>query len=392
MPPTTVRAAALAAALLSLSLSACGKKDGEEFTPPPTEVGIVIVEEHPVPVDLTYMARTAGVREVEVRARVGGILQRRRYEEGSRVRQGDLLFRIDPATYEAEVAHARAQLGAENARLQEARRERDRIAPLLSQGLVSRRDHDQAMAAFEAAEAAVAGAEAFLKRAELDLSYTEVRAPISGLTSLERRSEGSLISMDGDSNLLTRIVQTDPLYIEFAMPASEAALVRGALGKEGVHVVAVMADGQALAQTAALTFVDAAVDQNSGTVQARATLPNKEGKVLPGQFLRARIAGVTLPSAAMVPSRAVLRSPMGTMVWVVGEGDKVQARPVQLGDSIGNDVTVLSGLQAGERVIVDGIIKVQPEAVVKPVISGSEQEQQAPQQPAQQPDQPPAGH
>lgn len=355
------------AAVVSLSLcllAACGHKE-QPMQMPPAEVGIITVEERPIPIDLTYMARTAGVREVEVRARVGGILQRRQYEEGTRVQEGALLFRIDPAPYEAEAARAHAQVGVAQAQLEQTRRDRDRVEPLLAKGLVSRREHDQAVAAFESAEAATNAAKAALKTAELNLSYTEVRAPISGLTSRERRSEGSLISMDGDSNLLTRIVQTDPLYIEFSMSAAEAALVRGSMGQKGVHVAVIGADGKELPQTADLTFIDSAVDQASGTVQARATLPNKDGTMLPGQFVRARIVGVTLPKSAIVPSRAILRSAMGAMVWVVGAGDKVESRPVQLGDSYGNNIAVLSGLKTGERVIVDGIFKVNMEKIMK---------------------------
>lgn len=366
MTPTLMRPSAHLAVLLPFAfLAACGNSGPPPAMPPP-EVGVVTVEERPAPVDLTYMARTAGVREVEVRARVNGILQRRQYEEGTRVKEGALLFRIDPAPYEADASKARAQVGVAQAAYEEARRDRDRAEPLLSKGVVSRRDYDQAISGFESAKASLDAARAALKTAELNLSYTEVRAPISGLTSRERRSEGSLISMDGDSNLLTRIVQTDPLYIEFSMPSAEAAMIRGSIGKEGVHVVAIGADGKELTQQAKLTFLDTAVEQSTGLVQARATLPNKDGAILPGQFLRARIVGVDLPKMAVVPSRSVMRNPMGAMVMVVGEGDAVQPRPVQLGDTYGNDVAALSGVKAGDRVIADGLFKVDMQKLFDP--------------------------
>ena len=364
---SAVFARAVAVAAIVLITASCGSKP-EGDAPPPPEVGIVTVAEKPVPVELSYMARTAGVREVEVRARVSGILQRRLYKEGAAVKEGAVLFRIDSAPYAAEAARARAQVAVESARADEARQQKDRAEPLLAQGVVSRREYDQAIAAAASTEAALQAAKAALRKAQLDLDYTEVRAPISGITSREARSEGSLVNAGDDSALLTRISQTDRLYVEFAMPVNEATLVRNALQREtGAKVVVQGPDGRDLAQTAQLEFVDTLVDQGSGTVQARATLPNDGSTLLPGQFVRASIQGITLPQAAVVPSRAVLRSPMGAMVWVVGAQNKVEPRPVKLAQTVANDTVVSSGLKAGERVIVDGVIKVQPGAVVKPV-------------------------
>jgi membrane fusion protein (multidrug efflux system) len=350
-------------------LTASCAKDPGHGAFPPAEVGVVTVSERPVPVELGYMARTVGVREVEVRARVSGILQRRLYTEGSRVKEGDLLFRIDAAPYAAEVERLRAQVGVETARAAEARQQKQRAEPLAAQGVVSKREYDEAIAAAASTEAALEAAKAALRKAQLDLGYTEVRAPISGLTSREARSEGSLVKSDDDTALLTRISQTDKLYIQFAMPVNEAELVRSALrqGKSPVEVAVQSVEGHDLSQKAALEFVDTLVDANSGTVQARATLVNDKTSLLPGQFVRARVTGITLPNATVVPGRAVLRSAMGAMVWVVGAENKAEARPIQPGQTLANDIVVNSGLKSGERVIVEGIIKVQPGAVVKPV-------------------------
>lgn len=357
----------LAFAAAALVTAGCGDKT-QQGGPPPPEVGIITVQDRPVPIELTYMARTAGVREVEVRARVSGILLRRLYTEGTRVKEGDVLFRIDPAPYQAEVARARAQVAVEQARAAEAQRQRERSDPLVAQGVVSRREYDEAVANAESARAALNAAKAALRKAQLDLDYTTVRAPIDGLTSRETRSEGSLVNAGEDSALLTRISQTDRLYVEFAMPVNEALLVRSASqDAKGAQVIVQTPEGRDLPQPAVLEFVDTLVDQGSGTVQARATLPNTGAGLLPGQFVRARISGITLPKATSVPSRAVLRSPMGAMVWVVGQDNKVQPRPVQPGQTTGNETVIASGLKAGERVIVDGVIKVQPGAVVRPV-------------------------
>lgn len=362
----------ITAAALALLTASCGKGPPQGGMPP-AEVGVVTVEQKPVPIELSYMARTAGVREVEVRARVSGILQRRLYTEGSRVKEGDLLFRIDAAPYAAEVERARAQVGVEQARAAEARQQKERSDPLVAQGVVSKREYDEAVAAAATTQASLEAAKAALRKAQLDLSYTEVRAPITGLTSREARSEGSLVSAGDDSALLTRISQTDQLYVQFSMPVNEAEMVRGALQKQvPIEVIVQSAEGKDLQQAAKLEFVDTLVDPTSGTVQARATLPNgKDSLLLPGQFLRARITGITLPQATVIPARAVLRSPMGAMVWVVGAGDKVEPRPVQPGQTLGNDVVVNQGLKSGERVIVDGVIKVQPGAAVKPVAAGA---------------------
>ena len=217
-----------AVAALALVAAGCGNRGEQGGAMPPPEVAVAEVTRGNVPTLLEYTGRAVGSRDVEVRARVSGILLERRYEEGSDVRQGELLFRIDPEPYRAAAAQARAELGVAQARLDEARRQRDRILPLFAQNAASQRQRDEVVSQFEVAQANVAAAQARLRTAELDLSYTEVRAPIGGLTSREVRSEGSLVAAGTESSLLTRIVQTDPIYVEFSVPEAEAARVRKA--------------------------------------------------------------------------------------------------------------------------------------------------------------------
>jgi len=349
-------------------LSGCGAREGGQTAPPPPEVAVVTVEKGNLPLNLAYTGRAVGSREVEVRALVSGILLERRYEEGRAVRQGEVLFRIDPDRYRAAVERAQAELGVERAKLAEARRQRDRIVSLLEKNLVSQRQLDEAVSAFEVAEANTAAAQAQLRTAQLDLSYTEVRAPIGGLTSRETRSEGSLVTAGDESSLVTRIVQTDPIYIEFTLPETEAAQVRARLATGSAPLVRVEVQGGAqLAEPAKLTFVDNAVEATSGTVRARAVMPNPDGRLVPGQFVRAQLDGVEIPDAVTVPRRAVMSSAQGSFVWLVGEGDAVALQPVRLAGMVGERAVIAEGLAGGERVILEGVLKVQPGVKVKTV-------------------------
>jgi membrane fusion protein (multidrug efflux system) len=333
---------------------------------PPAEVSALEVQPRDLPLEIEYAAQLRGVREIEVRARVSGILLERRYEEGEAVKAGDLLFRIDPAPFRAEAERARANLGVQQASLQQATRDRDRILPLVDQKVASQRDRDTVVAAYESARAAVAAGEAALRSAELNLSYTEVRAPIAGLTSREVRSEGSLVTAGEDSSLLTYIVQADRLYIDIALPEGDAALVSAAHeARPGAVVVRVIdARGAPLGPEAKIEFIAPRVDEATGTVAVRAVLDNAANVLLPGRVVRTRIEGVSVAGSLVIPKRAVMHGAQGPFVWVIGAGEQAAPQPVQLGASAGNDVVVASGLSAGNRVVVDGILKVQPGAPV----------------------------
>jgi len=365
MQTQTAPGIALAALFAAVALTGCGAREDGPMAPPPPEVAVATVTNGDLPLELAYTGRAVGSREVEVRALVSGIVLQRRYEEGSAVRRGDVLFLIDPDRYRAAVEQARAELGVEQARLAEARRQRARLESLVERNLVSQLQLDEAVSAFEVAEANTAAAQARLRTAELDLSYTEVRAPISGLTSREVRSEGSLAIAGDDSSLLTRIVQTDPIYVEFSLPEREAAQVRARLAVGRAPTVRLgLEDGAEHPTAATLTFIDNAVEPGSGTVRARAVLPNANGRLVPGQFLRAQIDGVVVPGAVAVPRRAVMSSAQGNFVWLVGEGDVAELRPVRLDIAVGDLAVIAEGLTGGERVVVEGVLKVQPGAKV----------------------------
>jgi len=356
----------LLALLLPLAALAagCGRSQSQQGGDmPPPEVGVVQVTRGNLPIPLEFTGRAAGSREVEVRARVDGILLERRYREGGEVREGDVLFHIDPEPYRAAAAQARAELGVAQARYEEARRQRDRIVPLFDQNAASRRQRDEAVSQFEVAQANVAAARARLRTVELDLGYTDVRAPISGLTSREVRSEGSLVQAGSEASLLTRIVQVHPIYVEFTVPEAEAARIRRSPGQLVAKLL--LDEDRADAVAGRLSFVDTSVEPGSGTVRVRAQFDNADRRIVPGQFVRVRVEGLVESDAVAVPRKAVMSSAQGNFVWVVGADDTVQLQPVRLQGDAADLALIGEGLQGGERVVADGVLKVRPGVKVK---------------------------
>lgn len=368
------RGCALFALTAALAIAACS----EPPAPPPqgpVEVGVIDVEPRSLPLELEYPAQLRGVREVEVRARVSGILLERLYDEGQRVEAGEVLFRIDPDPFRAEVARARAAVAVEEANFAQARRERDRILPLYERQVASLRDRDSALTAFESAEAGVAAARAALRTAELNLSYTDVRAPIAGLTSREVRSEGSLVTAGSDSSLLTYIVQADRLFVDLSVADTDADLVRAALagGNAGYVGISVTdAQGKSIGDMGKIEFISPRVDDATGTVAIRATLDNPGG-IVPGRIVRAHVEGVTVENALVIPKRAVMHGAQGSYVWTVDGSGQVTPTPIVVGALAGNDVAVTSGLTRGARVVVDGTLKVFPGVPVTavPIAAGT---------------------
>lgn len=352
--------------LVVLTQQGCSKAAPAVVTPSPVEVAVAIATQVAIPLALSYTAQTVGSREVEVRARVSGILLKRLYQEGAVVKQGEVLFQIDPAPFATVVAQAKANLAVMQAGQAQAKRDRDRVLPLFERGLVSAKDRDDAISNLDVATANTQSSAAKLSTAELELSYTTVRAPISGVAGRESRSEGSLITASSDSSLLTRIVQLDPMYVEFSAPEQEAMLLRAALAEHhaaSVPVTVTLDAGSELHAT--LTFIDNNIDNTSGTVRLRAVLNNHTQTLWPGQYVRAQVEGITLPQSISIPRRAVLSAAQGYTVWVIDSNNQAQSRNVKLGRSVADAVLVTDGLQAGERFVLDGVFKVQAGAKIK---------------------------
>jgi len=365
----------LAAPLTALALSACqDKQEGMPAMPPP-EVTVVTVKPADVPLPLEYVGQTAGSREVEVRARVSGILLKRLYAEGRPVKAGDALYQIDPEQAKAALDQARGALEVEQAKLIRAKQDQARILPLFAENAVSQKDRDEAVANFESAQASVAAARARVREAQINMDYTRVTAPISGMTSKEVRSEGSLVSPSGDASLLTKISQLDPMYVNFSMSDNELLRLRTwqAQGRfeppegERYTVEVKLSDGSMFPTVGRLNFTDNLIDPSTGAIRSRAEFANPDGVLLPGQFVRVYLKGGKLKNAMLIPQRAVLSTQQGKLVFVANAQNKAEPRPVELGDEVKNEVIVVRGLQAGDRVIVDGNIKARPGAPVKVV-------------------------
>ena len=368
----------LLAPLLSLVVGACGQSNGSEkkgghpgMGMPPPEVTVETVTPHTLPLTFEYVGQTLGSREVEVRARVSGIILKRNFTEGMPVKEGQSLYTIDPAPFEAAVARAEADVGAAQARYEQAKRNAARLAPLYAEKAVSQKEHDDAESAQEIGAADLKAARARLVTDKLNLSYTKVEAPVSGLASRSLRSEGSLV--EGPQTLLTTVAQVHPIWVNFGIPdnaqaelSKEVQAGRVALPKDGRFEVAVKrADGSLYDRTGKLNFSDVRVSTTTGTRDARAELPNPDGVLRPGEFVRVILRGATRPNALTVPQKAVLEGPQGKFVYIVDENGTAQPRPVEVGDWAGDAWVINKGVQAGDRVITEGLMKLGPGAPVR---------------------------
>jgi membrane fusion protein, multidrug efflux system len=336
---------------------------------PPSEVNVTTVQPQTLPVTLEYTGQTAGSREVEVRARVTGILLSRNFREGAPVKQGQSLFTIDPAPFQAALARAQADVAAAEARVEQAQRNAARLKPLYAEKAVSQKEYDDAVSGELIGAADLKAARARLDEAKLNLSYTKVEAPVSGVTGRALPSEGTLVS--GPNVLLTSVIQVDPIWVNFGIPDNEQARLQkdaeaGRLNlPKNFEVELRMADGSTYPKKGKLSFADVRISPATGTREARAELPNPEGALRPGQFVRVILHGATRPNAVTVPQRAVLEGPQGKFVYVVNEKSLAEPRPVEAGEWSGDNWVITQGVKPGERVIVDGLLKLGPGAPVK---------------------------
>lgn len=369
MSSSRSRRAALAAALVFV-FGACSRGPAKPFLPPPAQVGIVTVSPASIPEAYEFVGQVQPYRRVEVRSRVDGIVTDRPFTEGSFVEKGQVLYKLDVVRYDAAYRSAQA-------RLDNAKRTLARLEPLVPKHAVAQQDVDNARSELESAQAAV-------DAAKKDLDDTVIRAEISGQVGRARLELGARVT--GPADLLTTIDELDPVYVTFhpssqqllawqSDPQARALLAEGASyamngasgGGSGIAVRVVLPDGSLLPRVGHINFMSPSLDSASGTQEFRAEFSNADHRLLPGQFVRVRLEGFKRSSALAVPQRAVQQGLGRQFVYVVGAGDTVTARDVNPGQWSGNLWIIDSGLAAGDRVVVDGIQKVAPGRVVRPV-------------------------
>lgn len=349
------------AVMMSFVLFACGGGKKQEQMPP-MAVSVLEVTPQEVPITLDAPGQTVGSREVEVRSRASGILLRRTYTEGRPVKEGDALFKIDSQSTKAAVDAAKATLSVQQAAALQAKQNYDRILPLYKQNAVSRRDRDDAVAAYNSAKASVEAAQAQLRSAQINLNYSTVSAPISGVTSSEVRSEGSLIS---PQDILTKITQLNPMYVNFSYSDNDMLQLRKDQQEGRIRlpndnlfdVVVLLPDGSEYPIKGKMSFTDSVVSPTTGTIRARATFANPENALLPGLFVRVVLKGAVRTNAILIPQRAILSGPQGKTVWVVTGDNTVEQRPVKTADTVDKNIIVVDGLKAGDKVILDNTMK-----------------------------------
>jgi len=391
---TWVRALTLAVTVVATIaiLASCGRdghaQGGGGGGMPPALVSVQTVKPVSVPVRFEFVGQTAGSKEAEVRARVQGILEKRTYQEGSPVKAGQLLFVIDPKPYAAQLQAAEADLARAQAQSSQASRNLERVKPLSGSKAISQRDYDEAVSAAESGAAAVKQAQARLTEARLNLGYTSVTAPVSGLASRALKSEGSLVS-PGDNSLLTTVSQVDPLYVNFSVSETEQRQMLKAIGKGGAvaanpkdvqaaNVTVRLSDGTVYPQKGRLGFIDPRVNTQTGSFDARAEVPNPEGLLRPGQFVRVVLESAPRPDVIVVPQRAVMDGPQGKFVYVTGKSqdgkDVGLPKPIAVGDWVEVDGQpqwiVEKGLAAGDPVIIEGTAKIFPIPGGAPIMLG----------------------
>ncbi|WP_332856331.1 efflux RND transporter periplasmic adaptor subunit [Duganella sp. S19_KUP01_CR8] len=362
------------AAVFALSLlAACGDKAAAPGAPPPATVAVITVAPAAVTLSTELPGRTEASRIAQVRARTAGIVLQRVFKEGGDVKAGEVLFRIDPASFQASYDSAQAAVAKAEANLAQADLKVKRYKPLLAAQAVSQQEYDDAVTAQKQAAADLATSRAARTNAGLTLGYATVTSPISGRIGRALVTEGALVGQ-GEATPMATVQTLDPIYVTITQSSTELLKLQRALasgkikgaGKNEARVTLVTEDGQAYPQAGKLLFSDVSVDESTGAVSMRAAFPNPDHTLLPGMYVRARLDQGVNDAAITVPQQAVVRSPEGSSVLVVGADNKVLAQPVTATANDGQNWVVSSGLKGGERIVVEGFQKAKPGATVNP--------------------------
>lgn len=356
----------IAAALLSLA--ACSKPAPEEGAAPPAAVTVLKLHAAPVVLSDELPGRVAAFRTADIRPQVGGIVLRRQFEQGAEVKAGQKLFQLNPAPFQADVDSAAAALQHAVATAKRASSQADRLKPLVEADAISRQAYDDAVAQREQAVATVAQARAALARRRLDLAFASIEAPIAGRIGSELVTEGALVGL-ADATPMARIQQIDKVYVDVRQPAAALAALQasGTGGADKLPVTILGADGQPHPVTGRILFSGISVDAGTGDAVIRVLVDNPQRQLLPGMFVRARIARAVQAHGVLLPQQAVLRSSGGqAQAWVLDGTNKVSLKPISVGDVVEHQYVVNGGLKAGDTVVIEGQERLQPGATAAP--------------------------
>jgi len=370
--PLHIASFVVAAALLA----GCSEKVPPPPQRPAPEVTVNTVQPQTIPMVASFVAQTESSRQVDIVARVSGFLDRIAYREGELVREGQLLFQLDPKPFQAQLEAARGALQAQQARFKTAEATLARVKPLAQQNALSQSDLDKAQGEFDASKAAVFSASANVTEAELNLGYATIRSPVTGLASRAVQREGAFLNAQGPEAKLTYVAAIDPIWVTFSVSQNQVAKRRDQLAKGQViepknqqyEVELVLSDGTRYPHLGRISFADPSFSQDTGSFMVRGVLPNPKMELRPGMFVTAFLKGAMRPDAIVVPQLAVQQGSNGHLVYVVNAEGNAEVRPVVVGDK---DIVIAAGLHAGDRVVVDGVLKVVPGRPVKVVEAGA---------------------
>ena len=368
-----------AGVLLAVILFPACKSEKKPAAQPPPVVSVISVSPRNVPVSFEYVAQTQSSHLVSIHARVSGFLDKRLYTEGAVVKDGQVLFQMDPKPFQVQLDQAKAALVKQEAALETARLNLARTKPLTEQNALSQRELDDATGQYHSSAAAVEQSKAQVESARLNLSYTKIASPVTGVSSSARQTEGTYINPE--NSLLTTVAVLSPMWVNFSISENEMhkyrdELRRGLLRRpegENYEIEVIMADGSFFPHTGRITFAEPSYDAQTGTFLIRASVNNPDGVLRPNQYVRARLKGAVRPRAILVPQRSVLQGSKGHFVWVVARESRAEQRPVVVGEWYGDDWFIFEGLKAGDQVVVDGALTLRPGMPVtaKPHTPGS---------------------